>query len=180
MLDSYWTKISRRQMNRRTALLASGAAGLGAALFAACGGGSDNGPKTGDKSGLLSQPEDTSKRAVRAGVWQSYRTDDPTTLDPISNISSLSWNDMLYVYSHLTKAGIRSDKPDAFEGDAAGQPHHAGLRSVVVRVPRVTHEPVGRSHVQDDAGALGREFLRDGPSDGCLAGHPEDESRLPL
>ena len=121
MDNNYWSNILSRRLNRRRALAGTVAAGGAAAFLAACGGGSgtteDTGPK--DSSGLLSKPQDTTNKAVKGGIWLSSRTDDPVTLDVTLNNSSLSWLDMLHVYQHLTKAGIRSNQPDAFEGDAA-------------------------------------------------------------
>lgn len=120
MTRGYWNNILAARTTRRRAVAASGSAALAAAFLAACGGGSNEKSSAHrDKSGLLSEPEDTTKKAVPGGVFQTSRTDDPTTLDVISNISSLSWTDMLQVYSHLAKAGVRSNQPDAFEGDAA-------------------------------------------------------------
>ena len=120
MANNYWSSLMQQRMSRRRALAATGAAGIAAAFVAACGGGEDSvdsGPR--DSSGLLSQPEDTTSKAVKGGIWQTSRTDDPVTLDVTLNNSSLSWQDMLQVYQHLTKAGIKSNQPDAFEGDAA-------------------------------------------------------------
>src|SRR5436190_14413436 len=120
MSKGYWNQVLDARTTRRRALAASGSAALAGAFLAACGGGGSNEAKAGkDKSGLLSGPEDTTKKAVPGGVFQTSRTDDATTLDVLSNISSLSWTDMLQVYSHLAKAGVRSNQPNAFEPDVA-------------------------------------------------------------
>jgi ABC-type transport system substrate-binding protein len=120
MSGNYWASVLNGRIRRRRALAIAGGSAFGAALLAACGGGSDDDAGPRDTSGLLSEPEDTTKQAVRGGTWQTSRTDDPVTLDVTLNNSSLSWTDMLQVYQHLTKAGLSSNKPEAFEGDAAG------------------------------------------------------------
>jgi peptide/nickel transport system substrate-binding protein len=142
MTSNYWSKVTRQRITRRRALLVTAAGAAGSALVLACGGDDEGGgggaqtttgPSTGatsgagptvaptspTSSGLLGTAEDTSAQAVTGGVFQTYRTDDALTLDPISNTSSLSWTDMLHVYSHLTKAGLKSPNAAAFEGDAA-------------------------------------------------------------
>ena len=122
---SYWSTTLSRRVSRRRALAGTVAASGAAAFLAACGGGTKEDDADSitsrDKSGLLSEPQDTSAQARRGGVFQHYRTDDATTLDVLVNNSSLSWPDMLQVYSHLTKAGLRSNSPDAFEPDAASK-----------------------------------------------------------
>src|SRR5687768_17756512 len=100
MPESYWSNQLHHRFGRRRALAISGTTAA-AAFIAACGGGSSG--TTGKdggaaKNNLLAEPEDTTKKAVRGGVWQTSRTDDATTLDVITNISSLSWTDLLQVY----------------------------------------------------------------------------------
>jgi ABC-type transport system substrate-binding protein len=110
-----------------TATTSSGSSSSGAsASTGASGAGPTTAPTTAPAAtvaptptGLLSMPEDTTAQAVKGGDYPTYRTDDAVTLDPISNTSSLSWDDMLHVYSHLTKAGLKSNQASAFEGDAA-------------------------------------------------------------
>jgi ABC-type transport system substrate-binding protein len=96
---------------------ASGASSSGAP--SASSGSSGGSGASGAASSLLATATETTDRAVPGGDFPTYRTDDAVTLDPISNTSSLSWDDMLHVYSHLTKAGLRSNQASAFEGDAA-------------------------------------------------------------
>src|ERR1051325_2555926 len=94
-------------------------------MLAACGSGgfwsssSGGSAKNRDKSGLLAEPVDSTSQAVAGGIWEDMRTSDPTTLDVIANNSSLSWGEMNLVYSQLAKAGVRSNRPENFEGDAA-------------------------------------------------------------
>src|SRR5947208_1836216 len=123
MRDAYWSRALSARLSRRRMVSSFGAGTLGGVILTACGR-SDSGSKSSvapksDKSGLLAEAEDTTKKAVSGGVWQDSRTSDPATLDVVANNSSLSWNEMLNVYSQLAKAGIRSNKPEAFEGDAA-------------------------------------------------------------
>src|SRR3954468_13054147 len=77
----YWTSLTTRRIRRRQTLAAT-ATGVGAAmLLAACGGGSDN-KQSGQGSGLITQPADTSSNAKRGGVWPDSHTADVQTFDP--------------------------------------------------------------------------------------------------
>jgi hypothetical protein len=81
LMNNYWQKSLAARVSRRRAIIATGSAGLGAAFLAACG--SDGGDgATGDKSGLLTKAQDTTKQAKRGGVWPNYVASDVQTLDP--------------------------------------------------------------------------------------------------
>ena len=82
---SYWTKLINGRMNRRSALQTTGAAALGAAFLAACGGsdsGSGGDGKPADKSGLLAKAADTTKQAKTGGTWKTSYARDATSFDP--------------------------------------------------------------------------------------------------
>jgi ABC-type transport system substrate-binding protein len=70
--NGYWANILCTRVSRRRAFVASGATALGAAFLAACGGVSNGGGETEHASGLLTQPVDTSKQAVRGGTMKTY------------------------------------------------------------------------------------------------------------
>lgn len=65
MTKSYWSAVSRGRVGRRQLLAGSGAAILGGAILAACGG---DGQPAGQSGGLLTEPQDTSRQARRGGV----------------------------------------------------------------------------------------------------------------
>src|SRR6266511_4308859 len=81
MASNYWSTMLEQRLNRRRALVATGATAAGAAFLAACGGGKEGGDGTPDKSGLLSEPEDTTKRAKRGGTSKWFFTAENATLD---------------------------------------------------------------------------------------------------
>ena len=78
---SYWSQVLAEHITRRRSV-ALGAGAATAAFLAACGGGgssSDDKSVKGDKSGLLTPTEDTSKSAVRGGRMRlSVSTDIPS------------------------------------------------------------------------------------------------------
>jgi hypothetical protein len=69
MRNSYWDQITQQRVTRRRAMAATAGSAAGAMLLAACGGKSSDEPE--DKSGLLTNPPDTSAKAVPGGVWQT-------------------------------------------------------------------------------------------------------------
>jgi peptide/nickel transport system substrate-binding protein len=100
MSESYWQRIVETRLSRRRAMATTGAAAAGAAFLAACGGG-DKG--SGDKSGLVTSPVDTSKQAKRGGTNKWYLNAEPAGFDlhvggnPKNNPKNL-------VYSNLVSA----------------------------------------------------------------------------
>jgi hypothetical protein len=88
MSDNYWAGALATRVSRRRGLQATGAGALGAAFLAACGGSDD---KTGggtkqeepkkSASSLLFQPTDTTKNAVKGGIWQSFVPSEPQGFD---------------------------------------------------------------------------------------------------
>src|SRR5262245_11447410 len=83
MGESYWQRFGDKRIGRRRALAIAGATAGGAALLAACGSsGSGGSGKTGDKSGLVTTPVDTTKEAKRGGTIKDYIRGEPATLDP--------------------------------------------------------------------------------------------------
>ena len=116
-MPDYWASLMTQRIRRRQAL-AGTAAGAGAAvLLAACGGGSDN-KATGQNSGLVTQPSDTTSKAKRGGVWLDSHTSDVQTFDPHTmSIPSSPLNTM--TYSRLFKPEVGHLKP-ALSGSVVG------------------------------------------------------------
>ncbi len=76
----YWSVVGRRRLSRRQTLAVTGGA-VGGAVLAACGG--DGGsPARRDASGVLTRPEDTTKRLKRGGVLRLSHDRDAQTFDP--------------------------------------------------------------------------------------------------
>src|SRR4051794_23903573 len=106
MAGDYWSAIGRHRLSRRRALVTMGAGALGAAFLAACGGSdSDKGSSSssGNKSGLVQAPVDTSKTAKRGGTNKWFLNSEPAGFDlhvggnPKNNPKNL-------VYSNLVSA----------------------------------------------------------------------------
>ncbi len=100
--SQYWN----RRMSRRSAITGALSTGTGLAALGlvGCGGGADDDEtvvpgetpqptptadptKVQEVQGLLWSREDTSARAVKGGIYQSYTTADVTNLDPLSSPS---------------------------------------------------------------------------------------------
>src|SRR5438094_201574 len=123
MPDNYWTHTFTWRLSRRRALATSGAAATGAAIMAACGSGKAGSNAPGGQSGLVSQPVDTTNKAIPGGVWQTSRNSDVTTIDPTTSNSSSNLAEVVPYYSTLLKygAGTGGKIPATSEisGDAA-------------------------------------------------------------
>jgi ABC-type transport system substrate-binding protein len=104
---SYWQKTLETRISRRRALASGGAAaGMLALSLAGCGGG-DDGDSEGGTSGLLFQPVDTSKEAVKGGVMQSYMGGGVESFDQVTgNFATQAHTD--HVYSRLVRFKVGS------------------------------------------------------------------------
>jgi len=81
MSANYWSNVLTQRVSRRRALVSTGATAVGAALLAACGGGSDE-PQKVDKESVIAKFVDTSKSATKGGIWQTYMARSSITFDP--------------------------------------------------------------------------------------------------
>ncbi len=110
---SYWNDILQSRLSRRRVL--AGTAGVGAGVLAlslsGCSG-DDEGAKTKDRSGLLTQVEDSTKKAQVGGIWPHYETEKLTGISPLGAAQNSGLG--AYVYSRLlrNKAFI---SPEAIE-----------------------------------------------------------------
>jgi peptide/nickel transport system substrate-binding protein len=125
-MQDYWRRFTENRLNRRRALIGTGAGALGAAFLAACGGGgSDSGKQASnskDKSGLIYEPEDTSSQAKPGGVIRYPYTTDILTWDALQSNSASTVNDVsVFTYPRLVKYTLtKYPKPNegGVEGDA--------------------------------------------------------------
>src|SRR6266536_3009421 len=102
--SGYWQRLTDSRLTRRRALASGGGMAIGAALLAACGGG-DGGGANGDKSGVLTQPVETTRQAKRGGILKDRTFADPPTLD----ITSM--NAPLVPYTHDVYSGLVQSIP---------------------------------------------------------------------
>jgi peptide/nickel transport system substrate-binding protein len=121
MAESYWHKVLDRRLTRRRALAATGGTAAAAALLAACGGSDSSDSGSEDTSGLLSQPTDTTKQAVRGGVLKRNLNSDVPSLDPSQNYSGSSglYETVLGRLIGFKPGFMESGKEDQYAGDAA-------------------------------------------------------------
>lgn len=163
MNSNYWTRISRQNISRRRALLASGGFALGAGFLAACGsgdgngsGGTGTGSGTGsasptqppDTAGLLTQAEDTTSGATVGGTWQHFIETEVLTMDPLNNGGDGSAiNNQAYAYSRFFqwRPGLLPENPVGgdFVLDAASgwEQSPDGLRLTFTLRPDVLFDP---------------------------------------
>jgi len=118
-LSNYWNDVLHGRINRRRALSLTGGAAMSAAFLAACGGGSSGGSGGGntetqsaakkDKSGLVTEPDDTSKSAKAGGVFKWSNTVEPNHLDGLAQGQSQLniFNSMVYTSLVTNKMGIK-------------------------------------------------------------------------
>src|SRR5436190_2149303 len=123
MSTDYWARTLQQRIGRRRGLAASGAFGVGAALLAACGGGSDsssNGKGAKADSSLVAKPEDTFKQAKSGGVLKDVGLLETQTLDPGTPQAALNLQ-AKYVYGTFVKEQSGFMKPASGEirGDLA-------------------------------------------------------------
>jgi len=113
MEGNYWQKALSRRLSRRRALAAAGAGALGAAFLAACGGGEDGDGGPRDRSGLLYEPKDTTKDAVKGGTMVGAFAVEPLNYDPLSSSSQFTFNHAHHAYQRFfsLKGGTVHDPP---------------------------------------------------------------------
>jgi peptide/nickel transport system substrate-binding protein len=126
MANDYWQNFTAGRLSRRRALAGTGAAALGAAFLAACGGGgsgsgsSSNTSASKDKSGLVTEPEDTSSKAKSGGTIKTVYTADILHFDALASNSSSTVNDAtVFAYSRLVKFQT-TKAPKPYEGGIEG------------------------------------------------------------
>ncbi len=123
--DSYWNSYLTGRLSRRRAIgaAAGAAAGLAALSLAGCGGGSDSGGTTqpsGDTSGLLTTPADSTSRAKAGGVLKHFDTADVTTFDPIAT-TSFSAQSRIAAYTYPRMVKFKTAKfPEFATGEVEG------------------------------------------------------------
>src|SRR3979409_2110159 len=113
----YWTEILAARSTRRRAITASAPTAGGSLFLVACGGSDSPGAV---KNGATSKPVDTTKAAVRGGVFKTYRTADFPPFDPNVATPALSfWGSL--ALSRLTRPepGYLEDPSGNFVGDLA-------------------------------------------------------------
>ena len=127
MSTDYWSGKLQNRFSRRRAIAATGAGALGAAFLAACGGSSDSGGSGAakpakDTSGLLYDPVDTTKQAVKGGIWANTIQNPIDGFTPYIGGNSVSLNHVNHMYQRLLsyKNGENGQDADGtLEGDAA-------------------------------------------------------------
>ncbi len=150
MQTSYWERVSRRTLTRRRALVgaASTGAGIAALSLAGCGGGGGGGEaKTAAKStGLLSQPEDTTKQALPGGIIQTRASLDVPGFDVLQASSTNTYTIVGdYAYQRLLKMKVGFQEPSKGdpEGDLASSWEYSdgGLTLTVKLRPEAKFDP---------------------------------------
>ena len=115
MSEGYWTRTLAARLSRRRALAVSGGLAGGTALLAACGGGEDGGGggQLKDTSGLVYEPVDSTKQAVKGGIWQSAYAVEQLHFDPLSTNSQFTFGHAGLAYQKLLslKPGTFKDPP---------------------------------------------------------------------
>ena len=122
MSNNYWSTYRQMSISRRRALAATGAAGVGAVLLAACGGSGGGAGTAGSTSGssLVFQPVDTSTRATRGGSLKTYWPADITNYD-VHNTQNAGQGIPQLAYSRFVqvKPGHLTDTDLSVSGDMA-------------------------------------------------------------
>ena len=122
--DNYWN----RRLNRRSALLGAGGAGVGVAALGlvGCGGNDESNAeptkpleeKQAEVKSFLWDRKDTTAQAVKGSIFQTYTTADATNLDPLSSPSftANAWGSWYYPRLLTYKPGYRVAANGEYEG----------------------------------------------------------------
>ncbi len=124
--NGYWNSITQARVGRRRLLIGTGTAAASAAFLAACGGSNNKssggaGATSGDKSGLLATPADTTSQAKAGGVLKHYSTSDTLNFDSLSsNTAQVVGQGSVLAYTRLLKF-TPGKFPAAPTGDVEGE-----------------------------------------------------------
>ncbi|HEV2172609.1 MAG TPA: ABC transporter substrate-binding protein [Nitrospira sp.] len=121
-MSSHWSGFQEARISRRRALAVTGSGAVATALLAACGGGGKTGGTAGktNSSGLVFQPVDTSKQAMRGGSLKTYWQADITGYD-VHNTQSAGQGIPQLAYSRFVqvKPGYLTNTDLSVAGDMA-------------------------------------------------------------
>ena len=165
---SYWARLIGGRMARRRVLAGTGAAVLGGAFLAACGGG-QSGSSGKDSSGLLTKPSDSAKQATDGGVFKDSRNADIGYWDP--HLSGAWWsfaNPAIYGRLTRLKAGHLEPASGEVVGDLAESWEFSAdrLTATFKLRPNVTWHQIapvnGRAFDSDDVVFSWNRFIKDG------------------
>lgn len=119
MNPAYWDRVLHSRLNRRRALLATGASAAGAAFLAACGGG-ESGGSAAKGSGMLTPLVDEGKSAQRGGTHKFYLNSDQQNYDPtFTSLPNQSFTNMVYGQFWNYPGGLLKPSDGTLDGDVA-------------------------------------------------------------
>jgi peptide/nickel transport system substrate-binding protein len=121
MTPNYWSRILEHSLGRRRVLATTGAGALGAAFLAACGGNGTTTTPSGDRSGLLTPPRDTTSQAKAGGAIRHWADGDATNFDGTASNANgvINWISA-FAYPRM----IRFEPPkhsDDYDGAISGE-----------------------------------------------------------
>lgn len=125
-MSGYWESTLRSRLSRRRALGAAtvGGAGIAALSLVGCGGGDGDGTplSSGEESGVISRPVDTTSKAVPGGIIQTRASLDVPGFDVLQVTSTNTYTlvgDFAYSRLLKMKPGHMEASKGEPEGDAA-------------------------------------------------------------
>jgi peptide/nickel transport system substrate-binding protein len=119
---NYWerftgARITRRRVTRGGAVIGGSIVALG---LIGCSAGDGNKASSGDKSGLVSKPVDTTAQAKKGGVLKHFGTADPLHFDPLFSSNANAGAVVApYAYPRLLK-WVLGKYPSVADGSAEG------------------------------------------------------------
>jgi len=176
--NNYWFRAQRKAMSRRTVLRGAVVGGLGLTVGAACGGGDDSGgsnvsdaptasaAKQEEGKGFLNPRVDTTAKAVKGGIYQTYYVGN-VTLDPLSATSYSSNYQTGYIYPTLLrfKSGYRVPATGELEGNLAQSYEQPDPGTIIFKLqPKARWDPKldGRAIDADDVVFSWKKFAAKG------------------
>jgi ABC-type transport system substrate-binding protein len=115
----YWFRFLTPRISRRRTLAGLAAGSIGAAVLAACGGGSDKKQDADTVSRLVTQAKDESAAVKRGGIFKHYLAQDFATYDPQSLGGNAGTTFRVYTGLMRQKEGVLEPPSGEIEGDVA-------------------------------------------------------------